>query len=298
MNTNFITDWKYRCPRCGQEQSDVARMKRHYARVKPCMGVYNPETKKYEGQPIEDIPWKVLQDGIGVVSRKSKVAEKKAKEAKLKAEQERLANMTWRNCPLLYYEDRVDGLCLVETLWEIFKNTFLDTGFVKEIKLFKYNDHRQIVERFNMLISNLVHKIKKENRQCEILYSFPDHIQYRRWIRKLLWEKIEYHTNIKHNINNEELDHLPFFIKYNYILDLFPVPFKKHSSKNYPREGIVFSRRTLYIHNKITGEVIGHYCYDPEDWDCGKGWIRCRHWGGCPAALKDEEYLYKKIDYS
>ena len=287
----FKNEWKYACPRCGQVQTDIARMKRHYARMKPCIGVYNTETKKYSGQPILDIPWEVLQKGVGVKSRKSKVAEKKA-------EKERIENMNWENCPLVYDKDRVDGLCLVETLWEIFKNTFIDTGFVKEIKLFKNGNHRIIVERFNILISNLVKEIKKENRDCEILSTFPDHIQYRRWVRKVLWEKIEYHTNIKHNINNEELDHIPFFIKYNYILDLFPVPFKKHSSKKYPREGIVFSRRTLYIHNKITGEVIGHYCYDPEEWDCGEGWIRSRDWGNCPSSLIDGEFLYKKINYS
>ena len=281
----FKNEWKYACPRCGQVQTDIARMKRHYARMKPCMGVYNTETRKYSGEPILDIPWEILQKGVGVKSRKSKVAEKKA-------EKERIANMTWENCPMVIPEI-METECIVESLCLIFKATYLDTKYVIECNPFS---DPFTFSRFNKLVRKKRDKAIKEDDKFDIFYNYPLEKNYMLWITKRLKEKIHFHMNIKPNINNEELDHVPFFIKYNYILDLFPLPFKKHNFRNYPREGVVFSRRTLYIHNRITGEVIGHYAYEPEDWDTDLR-LRDRDWGGCPN-LGGEEFLHKKIDYS
>ncbi len=291
MNTQFKNEWKFACPRCGQEQADIARMKRHYARVRPCMGVYNCETKKYEGQPILDIPWKVLQDGVGVVSRKSKVAQKKAKEAELK----QIEEMTYENCPLIVeeYAFLKDGI--VEKLLKTFLDTFIKTGFITKMKLFpksilwngisgknikkEEHDVHQLMKNFMFKVEDYI-KLRK-NLFTESEIDKYKNKKYYCHIEKVLCEKIQYHLNIKNSLNDPITDHLPFYIKFNYILDLFPVYKFSRANSHLKTNMYVFSRRTLYIHHKITGEVIGYFEFKPEEWD-DDGFLRSRDWGGCP----------------
>jgi len=302
INT-FKEEWKLKCPRCGQVHTDIARMKRHYARIKPCRGIYNTETKKYSGQPILDIDWKFLQDGIGVKSRVSKIAQKKAEEERLKL----MEQMTFINCPLIVEEYAFVKDDIAERLLITFMNTYIKTGFITKLDLFKGLKNNKIEGKnfkkkefsIHRLMKNFMLKVqdyinKKNNLICNNeIQKYKENYLI---IKKVLKEKIHYHMNIKNSINDPITDHLPFFMKYNYELDLFPVPEFKQTKNNYPREGVVFSRRTLYIHNRITGEVIGYYEFEPEDWDANCIY-RQRRWGGCPN-LVNEEFLYKKIDYS